>query len=153
MKNFNLVENLLDEDVGNVLIIGGECSGKSEALECAARYLIAKTPIFVITNSSYPISIVNEHPDSGYIYKSKTAKLLRENVESIEQDVIFIDGCNNFKELFSAIGIDKRVIMTYDANSIDEIPNTLSKYFKTIVTSKMIDSTTHEKAITSVAHI
>ena len=152
MKDFDKALEVVNSDCGNVLIVGGDCSGKSKVLEMITAYLLGKENIFAMSNSSKIRGMINSHPDSTYVYKSSGGKVNKDIIGNIEQKTVLVDEYPDINELISQLEIDKRIIMTYHAESLEAIPAIMYKYFPVIVQCKTINEQTKEKGISQVIY-
>ena len=108
MKNIEAAIDAAIKATGNVLIIGGECCGKSELTEkISERMLSNKTSIVAITNNRKIRNMVNEDPGSKYIFKQKGDNVDVKGIRNTRQDAILIDECENIWDL----PIDKKIIL------------------------------------------
>lgn len=151
MKNFDKALEAVTNGTGNVLICGGESSGKSKVLEMIAAYTLGSQDIFVMMNSQKLKQMVWTRPDSTYIYKSKGAKINPQIQTPISQDIVFIDEYDCLEELKKTTK-GKRVIMTYTTENSKDLPQEYKDFFQKAVLCE-VDVLTKDRQVSEVINI
>ena len=130
MKNIEAAIDAAIKATGNVLIIGGECCGKSELTEkISERMLSDKMSIVAITNNRKIRNMINEDPGSKYIFKQKGDNVDVKGIRNTRQDAILIDECENIWDL----PIDKKIILAITSENVDRTIKELDRYFEIII--------------------
>lgn len=146
----DVLMDALNNDTANILIMGGECSGKSHVLEAVALEILKNNEACVMSTSSKVKEFISKKPDSKYIYKSNHQAVDYKEVQELEQDYLLIDGDIDIPELLANTSVGKRLIVTYSGDDYERLPAYLSIYFPVIVKCGVLDEETKEKGIQKI---
>lgn len=123
------------KDAKNILLCGGESSGKTNAIKELVRELSLTNTVLVLSNHKEIQSCAFRPENVEFLYKPKDCTKIGMEYLETESDFIFIDErCDNIEEIKN--NIDKKLIFVKTIKDNEGIISDAKNYDLTIEVSK-----------------
>lgn len=153
MNNVDLLLKEFTQPHTDVILYGGECSGKTPMMIEIAKKLLEENDVLSLSNHSELRVMMNKKLNSQNLYKSTEGTVDVKSMKPYIEDVqyIIIDECpENLDEVMKNIPANKNILMTYKSENEKDIPENIKKYFNTFAQTKIINKETKEKGIVNI---